>query len=104
LLYQNLDLKINQDRRWVDSDGVRLTFIHTKNRREGFFGVVERPIAIIEYSNPIPKLWVLLNNNEVSRKKETGGRTYLWIWEQVKGLLVGGVSFLQVVLHQVAVT
>ena len=66
--------------------------------------MVERPIAIIEYSNPIPELWVLLNNNKVSGRKEAGRRTYLWVWEQVKGLLVGGVSFLQVVLHQVAVT
>jgi len=30
-----------------------------------------RCIVIIEYSNPIPKLWVLLNNDKVHREKET---------------------------------
>ena len=52
---RNLLGKLNEHE--VDSDGVRLTFIDMKNTRNGFFSVIDRHIAIIEYSNPIPRLW-----------------------------------------------
>ena len=53
---RNLLGKLNEHE--VDSNGVRLTFIDMKNTRNGFFSMIDRHIAIIEYSNPIPKALV----------------------------------------------
>ena len=53
---RNLLGKLNEHE--VDSDEVRLTFIEMKNTRNGFFSVINRHIAIIEYSNPIPEALV----------------------------------------------
>jgi len=51
----------------VNSDGVRLTFVHMKDRRES----PSRDIVIIEYSKPIPnrEIWqgqiILCINSEI---------------------------------------
>ena len=49
------DLMGKQNEHKVNSDGVRLTFVHMKDRRES----LSRDIAIIEYSKPIPnrEIW-----------------------------------------------
>ena len=61
---RNLLGKLNEHE--VDSDGVRLTFIDMKNTRNGFFSVIDRHIAIIEHSNPIPKALVHKSPRRVS--------------------------------------
>lgn len=61
--------------------------VHTKDRRESLLGMVQGTISIVKYANSIPELWILL-----------------WIWEKVKGLLIGRVGLLKVVLHEVTMT
>ena len=61
-------------------------FVHLKDACEGFFGMVEGAIAVVEDAYSIPEFWI-----------------FLWVWEEVQGLLVSAVGFLQIVLHEIAV-
>lgn len=45
-----------------------LTSIHPQNRREGFFGVVERAISVVKNTYAVPKFRVLLQNKYKQRK------------------------------------
>jgi hypothetical protein len=39
---------------------VIVALVHPEHRREGFFGVVERAVPIIENADAVPQLWILL--------------------------------------------
>jgi hypothetical protein len=45
------------------------TTIHPEDRREGFFGMIEGTIPIIENSNSIPEFRVLLRKGTVRNMK-----------------------------------
>jgi len=44
--------------------GEMLTSFHSKDRRKSFFGVIQRPIAIVENADAIPKFGILLDKGE----------------------------------------
>lgn len=59
---------------------------HAHDLGESLLRMVQRTVAIIQYSDPIPQL------------------RFLWVAQVIQGLLVGCVGLLQVIHHQMAVT
>jgi len=65
----------------VNSDGVRLTFVHMKDRRES----LSRDIVIIEYSKPIPNWeiwqgWIILCINWEIYSHQSEGKVWVETW------------------------
>jgi len=44
--------------------------------------MIERAVPIVENSDAIPQLGILL-----------------WIWEEIESLLISGICFLEIILH-----
>ena len=76
--------------------------LHAHDLGEGFFGVLQRPIPVVENAYAVPQFGFLEMSAMVVG--HTSFSACLWIREVVQGLLICGVGFLQIVHHQVAVT
>jgi len=58
-LVELLLLLVDYAKAEVDFVGFFEARLHAHDLREGFFGVLKRPIAVVEDTNAVPELWFL---------------------------------------------
>lgn len=75
---------------------------HPQDRRERFFGMVQRSITIVQYPNSVPEFRILLESFSMSLP--SCKKTNLGIGKKVERLLVSRVGFLKIVLHEITVS
>ena len=82
------------------------TLVHPEDRSKGFLGMIQGSVTIIENTDTVPQLWIILGR-EIFRKvrggKDSPVNSHLWRRKQIEGLLVGGVCPLQIVAHEITV-
>lgn len=70
----------------VDLVGLIEGCVHAHDLTESLLGVLKASVPIVEYADTVPEFWLLR------------------ILEVVESLLIGTVSFLEIIHHEVAMT
>jgi hypothetical protein len=91
----------------MDDRQRRPAFVHPENGRKCLLGVIQRTIAVVENADAVPELGIFLkeaSDQPKKGRKMASDLIYFRTRKHVKGLLVGRICFLQVILHQVTMT
>lgn len=79
--------------------------LHAHDLREGFFGMLERAIAVVQDTDSVPEFWLLLTLSVTRHERGwIGFMSYFRVTKVVESLLVSSVCFLQVIQHEIAVS
>jgi hypothetical protein len=87
-------------------DLVRLLEVgfHAHDLGEGLFGMFQGAIAVVQNADPIPQLRFLHKCQSLAHALNLANMAYLGIRQMIQCLLVGRVSLLQVVHHEITVS